>query len=105
RLALRDELERGKDVYLNNGLSTISPTDHNGYDERSAFVIRWTGEIPLDIAAVALDHVFQAPAQRSGGHHDRAKFPAIDQQPGWADPPLRLRPVLDRILRGSVSGT
>jgi branched-chain amino acid transport system substrate-binding protein len=39
RMALRDELERGKDVYLNNGLSTMSPTDHNGYDERSAFLI------------------------------------------------------------------
>ncbi|VIO78556.1 ABC transporter substrate-binding protein [Bradyrhizobium ivorense] len=40
RAALRDELERGKDVYLNNGLSTMSPTDHNGYDERSAFLIQ-----------------------------------------------------------------
>jgi len=44
RLALRDELERGKDVYLNNGLSTMSPTDHNGYDERSAFLIKVDGE-------------------------------------------------------------
>jgi branched-chain amino acid transport system substrate-binding protein len=43
RLALRDELERGKDVYLNNGLSTMSPTDHNGYDERSAFLIKVDG--------------------------------------------------------------
>jgi branched-chain amino acid transport system substrate-binding protein len=43
RLALRDELERGKDVYLNNGLSTMSPTDHNGYDERSAFLIEVDG--------------------------------------------------------------
>jgi branched-chain amino acid transport system substrate-binding protein len=40
RSALRDELERGKDVYLNNGLSNITPTDHNGYDERSAFLIK-----------------------------------------------------------------
>ncbi|VIO78955.1 Leu/Ile/Val-binding protein [Bradyrhizobium ivorense] len=40
RAALRDELERGKDIYLNNGLSTMSPTDHNGYDERSAFLIK-----------------------------------------------------------------
>ncbi|QPF83546.1 ABC transporter substrate-binding protein [Bradyrhizobium genosp. L] len=40
RAALRDELERGKDVYLNNGLSTMSATDHNGYDERSAFLIK-----------------------------------------------------------------
>ena len=43
RAALRDELERGKDVYLNNGLSTMSPTDHNGYDERSAFLIKVEG--------------------------------------------------------------
>jgi branched-chain amino acid transport system substrate-binding protein len=43
RAALRDELERGKDVYLNNGLSNMSPTDHNGYDERSAFLIKVEG--------------------------------------------------------------
>lgn len=43
RAALRDELEHGKDVYLNNGLSTMSPTDHNGYDERSAFLIKVEG--------------------------------------------------------------
>jgi branched-chain amino acid transport system substrate-binding protein len=43
RQALRDEIERGKDVYLNNGLSTMSPTDHNGYDERSAFLIKVEG--------------------------------------------------------------
>jgi branched-chain amino acid transport system substrate-binding protein len=43
RLALRDALERGKNVYLNNGLSTMSPTDHNGYDERSAFLIKVDG--------------------------------------------------------------
>lgn len=43
RVALRDELERGKDVYLNNGLSTMSPTDHNGYDECSAFLIKVDG--------------------------------------------------------------
>jgi branched-chain amino acid transport system substrate-binding protein len=43
RVALRDELERGKDVHLNNGLSTMSPTDHNGYDERSTFLIKVEG--------------------------------------------------------------
>lgn len=43
RVALRDELERGKDIYLNNGLSTMSPTDHNGYDARSAFLIKVDG--------------------------------------------------------------
>lgn len=43
RTALRDELERGKDTYLNNGLSTMSPTDHNGYDRRSAFLIKVDG--------------------------------------------------------------
>jgi branched-chain amino acid transport system substrate-binding protein len=40
RAALRDELEKGKDVYLNNGLSNMTSTDHNGYDERSAFLIK-----------------------------------------------------------------
>ena len=40
RAALRDEIEKGKDVYLNNGLSNMSPTDHNGYDERTAIPIR-----------------------------------------------------------------
>ena len=39
RSALRDALENGKQIYLNNGLSNMSPTDHNGYDERSAFLI------------------------------------------------------------------
>ncbi|WJR75207.1 ABC transporter substrate-binding protein [Bradyrhizobium sp. NP1] len=43
RAALRDELERGKDVYLNNGLSNMSATDHNGYDERTAFLIKVEG--------------------------------------------------------------
>lgn len=43
RTALRDELERVKEVYLNNGLSTMSATDHNGYDERSAFLIKVEG--------------------------------------------------------------
>ncbi len=43
RAALRDELEKSKDVYLNNGLSNMSPTDHNGYDERSAFLIKVEG--------------------------------------------------------------
>jgi branched-chain amino acid transport system substrate-binding protein len=40
RAALRDELERGKDVYLNNGLSSMTASDHNGYDARSAFLIK-----------------------------------------------------------------
>ena len=43
RAALRDELERSKDVYLNNGLSNMGPKDHNGYDERSAFLIKVEG--------------------------------------------------------------
>jgi branched-chain amino acid transport system substrate-binding protein len=43
RAALRDELERGKDIYLNNGLSNMSPSNHNGYDERSAFLIKVEG--------------------------------------------------------------
>ncbi|MDE2363322.1 MAG: ABC transporter substrate-binding protein [Hyphomicrobiales bacterium] len=40
RAALRDEIEKGKDVYLNNGLSSMSPTDHNGYDDRTAIPIK-----------------------------------------------------------------
>lgn len=43
RMALRDAVENGKDVYLNNGLSNITPSDHNGYDERSAFLIKVEG--------------------------------------------------------------
>lgn len=43
RAALRDEIERGQNVYLNNGLSNMSKTDHNGYDERSAFLIKVEG--------------------------------------------------------------
>lgn len=43
RSALRDELEKSKDVYLNNGLSNMTPNDHNGYDERSAFLIKVEG--------------------------------------------------------------
>ncbi|MEW6644798.1 MAG: ABC transporter substrate-binding protein [Pseudomonadota bacterium] len=43
RAALRDGLEQTKDVYLNNGLANMSPTDHNGYDQRSAFIIKVDG--------------------------------------------------------------
>src|SRR5690606_13652798 len=43
RSALRDELERGKVVYLNNGLSNMTASDHNGYDKRSAFLIKVEG--------------------------------------------------------------
>ncbi|MBR0896719.1 ABC transporter substrate-binding protein [Bradyrhizobium tropiciagri] len=39
RAALRDEIEKVRDLFLNNGLSNMSPTDHNGYDGRSAFII------------------------------------------------------------------
>jgi len=43
RAALRDGIEQTKDVYLNNGLANMSPTDHNGYDQRSAFLIKVEG--------------------------------------------------------------
>lgn len=43
RSALRDQLERTKDVYLNNGLSNMSSTNHNGYDERTPFLIKVEG--------------------------------------------------------------
>ena len=39
RAALRSEIEKTKDLALNNGLSSMTPDNHNGYDERSAFVI------------------------------------------------------------------
>jgi branched-chain amino acid transport system substrate-binding protein len=39
RAALRDEIEKSKDLALNNGLSNMSPDNHNGYDERSAILI------------------------------------------------------------------
>jgi branched-chain amino acid transport system substrate-binding protein len=40
RAAIRDEVEKTKDAYLNNGLSNMTATDHSGYDERSAFLIK-----------------------------------------------------------------
>src|SRR5262249_55715191 len=40
RSAIRDEIEKTKDLYLNNGVTTMSPTDHSGYDDRSAFMIQ-----------------------------------------------------------------
>ncbi|UZE50676.1 ABC transporter substrate-binding protein [Rhodopseudomonas sp. P2A-2r] len=43
RAALRDAIEVGKEIYLCNGLSNMSPTNHNGYDERSAFLIQVKG--------------------------------------------------------------
>jgi branched-chain amino acid transport system substrate-binding protein len=39
RAALRSEIEKTRDLALNNGLSNMTPDNHNGYDERSAFVI------------------------------------------------------------------
>jgi len=39
RAALRSEIEKTKDSRINNGLSNMTPDNHNGYDERSAFVI------------------------------------------------------------------
>jgi branched-chain amino acid transport system substrate-binding protein len=40
RGALRDAIEQTKDLYLNNGLLSMSPTDHCGYDQRSAMVMK-----------------------------------------------------------------
>ncbi|MFC0238966.1 ABC transporter substrate-binding protein [Rhodopseudomonas telluris] len=39
RAAIRDQIEKSKDLALNNGLSNMTPDNHNGYDERSAFLI------------------------------------------------------------------
>ena len=43
RAALRSEIEKTKDLALNNGLSNMTPENHNGYDERSAFLIKVEG--------------------------------------------------------------
>ncbi|SCB10856.1 branched-chain amino acid transport system substrate-binding protein [Bradyrhizobium shewense] len=40
---MRWTLTRRAKHYLNNALSTTSPTDHNGYDERSAFLTEVDG--------------------------------------------------------------
>lgn len=40
RAALRDAIEQTKELYLNNGLLSMSPTDHCGYDQRSALVMK-----------------------------------------------------------------
>ena len=40
RAALRDGIEATKQLYLNNGLLSMSPTDHCGYDQRSAMVMK-----------------------------------------------------------------
>ena len=40
RVALRDGMEQVKDLHLNNGLLTMSPTDHCGYAESSALVMK-----------------------------------------------------------------
>ena len=40
RAGLRDGIEQIKDLYLNNGLLSMSPTDHCGYDQRSAMVMK-----------------------------------------------------------------
>ncbi|GAC1335980.1 MAG: ABC transporter substrate-binding protein [Beijerinckiaceae bacterium] len=41
--ALRDEIEKTKDLYLNNGLSNMTPTDHNGYEPSSIVFIKVEG--------------------------------------------------------------
>lgn len=43
RAALREGIEGLREVHLNNGLASMSPTDHNGYDQRSAFIIKVEG--------------------------------------------------------------
>ncbi|MGH2341623.1 ABC transporter substrate-binding protein [Segnochrobactraceae bacterium EtOH-i3] len=39
RVALRDALENVKDVPLNHGVTTMTPTDHNGFDERARVMV------------------------------------------------------------------
>jgi len=40
RAAIRDEIEKTKNAYLNNGIVNMTPADHSGHDERSAFLIK-----------------------------------------------------------------
>lgn len=40
RTALRDRLEQIKDLVVTQGVYTLSPTDHNGADERSQVMVR-----------------------------------------------------------------
>ena len=40
RAALRDAIEQTRELYLNNGLLSMSPSDHCGYDLRSAVVMK-----------------------------------------------------------------
>lgn len=39
RSALRDAIEGGKEVVLTQGISTMTPTDHNGFDERARVMV------------------------------------------------------------------
>jgi branched-chain amino acid transport system substrate-binding protein len=43
RSALRDAIENLKEVPLINGIATYSPTDHNGYDQRAASMMKVQG--------------------------------------------------------------
>jgi branched-chain amino acid transport system substrate-binding protein len=40
RVALRDAIERGKELVLTQGVYTMTPQDHNGADERSQVLIK-----------------------------------------------------------------
>ena len=39
RAALRDALEGEHEVVLTHGIATMSPTDHNGFDERARVMV------------------------------------------------------------------
>ena len=39
RAALRDAIEGGKELVLTHGVSTMSPTDHNGFDQRARVMV------------------------------------------------------------------
>ena len=39
RAALRDAVENEHGVVLNHGIATMSPTDHNGFDERARVMV------------------------------------------------------------------
>jgi len=43
RAALRDALESSKELVLTHGVSTMTPQDHNGFDQRARVMVTITG--------------------------------------------------------------
>jgi branched-chain amino acid transport system substrate-binding protein len=43
RAALRDAMENQKDLVMCHGIATMTPTDHNGFDERARVMVTIAG--------------------------------------------------------------